>query len=40
MTSEAEPKLRSMYATDRDRWQADCKLIEMILRRISQRGVR
>lgn len=39
MSSVAAPKLRSIYATDRDRWLADCKLIETILQRISKGGV-
>jgi hypothetical protein len=39
MKSVAAPKLESMYATDRDRWQAECKKVESILLKISKRGV-
>jgi len=39
MNSVAAPKLQSMYYRDRDRWQAECKLIESILLKISKRGV-
>ena len=39
MGSVAAPKLRSMYSTDRARWQAECKLAESILLKISKLGV-
>jgi hypothetical protein len=39
MNSVAAPKLRSMYATDRDRWQSQSKLAESILLKISKLGV-
>jgi hypothetical protein len=39
MSNVAAPKLRSMYSGDRDRWQADYKLVESILQKISRRGV-
>jgi len=39
MNSVAAPKLRSMYSSDRNRWQADCKLLESILLKISKLGV-
>lgn len=39
MSIVAAPKLRSMYSSDRDRWQAECKLVESILLKISKRGV-
>jgi hypothetical protein len=40
MRTIAGPRLRTMLPTDRDRWLADCKTVEAILLRISQRGVR
>ena len=39
MGTVAVPKLRSMYSSDRDRWQAECRLVESILVKISKRGV-
>jgi hypothetical protein len=39
MNGVAAPKLRSMYASDRDRWQAQSKLAESILLKISKLGV-
>ena len=39
MSSVAAPKLRSMYSSDRDRWQAEYKRVESILQKISRRGV-
>jgi len=39
MNSVAVPKLRSMRSSDRDRWEAQCKLVESILLKISRHGV-
>jgi hypothetical protein len=39
MSTVAAPKLRSMYSSDRDRWQAECKLVETILLKIRKQGV-
>jgi hypothetical protein len=39
MNSVAAPKLRSMYPSDRYRWEAQCKLVESILLKISRHGV-
>jgi hypothetical protein len=39
MDAAAAPKLRSMSASDRDRWQADRQLIVSRLQKISSRGV-
>ena len=39
MRSVAAPKLESMYAGDRDRWQAEMRSIEVILLKISKLGV-
>ena len=39
MRTVAAPKLRSMYSSDRDRWQAECKQAETILLKISKLGV-
>ena len=39
MDAAAAPKLRSMSAGDRDRWQADRQLIVSTLQKITRRGV-
>jgi hypothetical protein len=39
MNRVAAPKLPSIYYRDRDRWQAEYKLVESILLKISKRGV-
>jgi hypothetical protein len=40
MNRVAAPKLRSMLATNRDRWLAECKLVESILIKISKLGLK
>jgi hypothetical protein len=39
MSGVASPKLRSMLSSDRHCWEADIKRIELILLKISKRGV-
>jgi hypothetical protein len=39
MNSTAGPKLRTLFQSDRDRWQADIEMIKQVLQRIAQRGV-
>jgi hypothetical protein len=39
MNAIAAPKLRSMPQSNRDRWRAECRMVEQVLRRISRGGV-
>jgi hypothetical protein len=39
MRSVAAPKLKSMMSSERERWLAECKLVETILLKISKLGV-
>jgi hypothetical protein len=39
MSTVAAPKLKSMQPSDRDRWRAECQLVESILVKIIKRGV-
>jgi hypothetical protein len=40
MRSVARPALKTLFASDAKRWESECKLVEQILLKISERGVR